>query len=314
MKVTDTKSFIEKASQIHNNYYDYSKVNYVNSKTKVIIICPIHGEFEQTPENHLRGHKCKKCTDQEKTINQCSKTLIQRTESFILKAKQIHEDKYDYSKVNYKNSCTKVCIICPEHGEFWQEPNNHLKGQGCTKCSRQKQLTSQQNSNLSYSTEEFIKRARKVHGDYYDYSLTKYTRSNNKVTIICPKHGKFEQVAKTHLEGSGCPKCKRSRGEELIEIYLNERNIAYINQYYVKLDDKSLKIDFYILKYNLFIEYNGMQHYTPIKYFGGDLTFQKQQERDQSLRDYCSQNNIHLLEISYKESIEEVLNIYFNSL
>lgn len=241
MKVTDTKSFIEKASQIHNNYYDYSKVNYVNSKTKVIIICPIHGEFEQTPENHLRGHKCKKCTDQEKTINQCSKTLIQRTESFILKAKQIHEDKYDYSKVNYKNSCTKVCIICP-------------------------------------------------------------------------KHGKFEQVAKTHLEGSGCPKCKRSRGEELIEIYLNERNIAYINQYYVKLDDKSLKIDFYILKYNLFIEYNGMQHYTPIKYFGGDLTFQKQQERDQSLRDYCSQNNIHLLEISYKESIEEVLNIYFNSL
>lgn len=118
-----TEGFIEKAKKLHDNKYDYSKAEYVNTNTKVCIICPEHGEFWQTPSNHLQGKGCPKCKGKNKT-----------TEEFIEKANIIHNNKYDYSKVEYKSNRTKVCIICPEHGEFWQTPHEHLHGCGCPKC------------------------------------------------------------------------------------------------------------------------------------------------------------------------------------
>ena len=120
-----TDEFIAKAKKIHGDKYDYSKVEYVNRKTKVCIICPKHGEFWQTPSAHLRGQGCPKCKSKKQTCT---------TDEFIAKAKKIHGDKYDYSKVEYVNRKTKVCIICPKHGEFWQTPNHHLSGCGCPKC------------------------------------------------------------------------------------------------------------------------------------------------------------------------------------
>ena len=117
--------FVEKARKVHGDKYDYSKVNYVTSTKKVIIICPTHGDFEQTPERHLRGRGCQKCGGTQKlTLN-----------DFLNKAKEIHGDRYDYSKVEYINSITKVCIVCPTHGEFWQTVGNHLSGHGCPICS-----------------------------------------------------------------------------------------------------------------------------------------------------------------------------------
>ena len=126
-----TADFISKAKKIHGDKYDYSKVNYVNSYTKVCIICPKHGEFWQTPYDHLQGCGCPKCATEKKAASNS-----QTTAEFISKAKEIHGDKYDYSKVNYVNARTKVCIICPKHGEFWQLPPNHLIGSGCPKCNR----------------------------------------------------------------------------------------------------------------------------------------------------------------------------------
>lgn len=128
-----TEDFIIRASKLQNNKYDYSKVNYINNCTKVCIICPIHGEFWQTPKNHLKKCGCPKCSNIKNTEKQRS-----NTEEFIEKAKEIHGTKYDYSKVNYINAKTKVCIICPEHGEFWQIPYNHLLMNGCPECSRGK--------------------------------------------------------------------------------------------------------------------------------------------------------------------------------
>ena len=119
------------------------------------------------------------------------------TEEFIKKAKEIHRDKYDYSKAEYSGSKIKICIICPKHGEFWQIPNAHLNGQGCPECSNTKKLT----------TEEFIKRAKKIHGDKYDYSKVKYSTNHKKICIICPKHGEFWQQPSDHLNGHGCRKC-----------------------------------------------------------------------------------------------------------
>ena len=120
--------FIGEAQLIHHNRYDYSKLEYVNNKTKVCIICPDHGEFWQIPSDHLNGKGCP----------QCAGNLRYNKDTFVEKAKIIHNDRYVYSKVEYVNAHTKVCIICPEHGEFWQTPNNHLNGNGCPLCKNRK--------------------------------------------------------------------------------------------------------------------------------------------------------------------------------
>ena len=144
--------FIEKARQIHNDKYDYSKVNYVNSRTKVCIICPEHGEFWQTPHNHLKGYGCAECGKEKSHLPKIT------TEDFIAKSKEIHGNKYDYSKVCYKTSDTKVCIICPEHGEFWQSPSNHMNGSGCPKCANEKRKNA-----LIKDTKLFIDTATLIH-------------------------------------------------------------------------------------------------------------------------------------------------------
>ncbi len=125
------EQFIEESKKVHGDKYNYSKVNYVNNRTKVCIICPQHGEFWQTPSKHIgRGDGCPVCRYE----NVAQKTKL-TTEEFIAKAQQIHQNKYDYSKVEYKTYDEKICIICPIHGEFWQTPDSHLQGSGCQKCS-----------------------------------------------------------------------------------------------------------------------------------------------------------------------------------
>lgn len=165
-----TEQFIQEAIKIHGNKYDYSKVNYINYKTKVCITCPKHGEFYMTPDNHLRGSGCPKCG----SINR-SKLLSLTNDKFIKKAKEVHGDKYNYSNVNYINLKTKVCIVCPEHGEFWQKPEKHLKGSGCIKCY--------EDSIISYTYEECYEKAKQYkflldfkieNKKMYKYALSKH--------------------------------------------------------------------------------------------------------------------------------------------
>ena len=152
--VSKNNIFIEKAKQIHNDKYNYSKVNYVNSRTKVCIICPEHGEFWQTPHNHLKGYGCTKCGKEKSHLPKIT------TEDFIAKSKEIHGNKYDYSKACYKTCDTKVCIICPEHGEFWQTPSNHINGSGCPKCANEKRKNA-----LLKDTKLFIDAATLIHAE-----------------------------------------------------------------------------------------------------------------------------------------------------
>ena len=124
--IFDTKDFIKKAKEKHGNKYDYSKVEYVDSKTKVCIICPIHGEFWQLPNNHLRGKGCSKCKGGVKLTN----------EEFIKKANIKFKNFFNYSKVNYTNATTPIIITCPIHGDFWQTPQSHLHSTyGCPSCA-----------------------------------------------------------------------------------------------------------------------------------------------------------------------------------
>ena len=193
MRKLTTEIFIEKAKKVHGDKYDYSKVHYVDATTKVCIICPIHGEFWMTPANHLNGQGCKKCG----VLKRANERKMTKDEFIILATKK-HNGKFDYSKVEYVNCDTPVCIICPIHGEFWQTPYHHLHDNSCPKCGHR---------TCAYDTNEWIKEARKVHGDTYDYSKVKYVDANTKVCIICPIHGEFYVRPINHLRGSGCPKC-----------------------------------------------------------------------------------------------------------
>ena len=186
-----TKLFIEKARKINGDNYDYSKVEYVKAIKQVIIICKEHGDFLQTPNAHLSGYNCYKCG---LYINKTKSNLNE----FIKRAKEIHGDKYDYSLVEYKTSNDKIKIICQIHGIFEQNPSNHLQGYNCIKCA---------GVNKS-NNDEFIKRAKEIHGDKYDYSLVNYIQANSKIIIICKIHGKFEQTPSKHTNGKqGCIKC-----------------------------------------------------------------------------------------------------------
>lgn len=179
--------FIERAQKKHFGRYDYSKVEYKGAFVPVCIICPIHGEFWQKPVNHLNGNGCQACFSTPKSS----------TEEFIKKAIAVYGNQYDYSKVDYHGNKTKVCVICPRHGEWWVTPNNFLRGSRCPGCYGTPKKTN----------EEFVQKAREVHGDKYDYSKVKYDGEKNRVQIICSIHGEFTQRAGSHLRGSGCPIC-----------------------------------------------------------------------------------------------------------
>ena len=209
---------------------------------------------------------------------------------------------------------TKVCIVCPEHGEFWQTPHSHLRGQGCPICGKIKQ-----NENKSITQNEWIKRASEIHSNKYDYSKVEYKGCFEKVCIICPKHGEFWQIANSHLRGQGCPKCNNSLLENKVMSLLTKNNIRFEYQYYPKFlsDGKShLSLDFYLPDYNIAIECQGMQHYRPVKTFGGEEQFKKQIELDKKKKILCEKNNMRLLYYStylYKDksaisSLKKLLN------
>jgi hypothetical protein len=181
------KIFINKAILKHGDIYDYSKVEYIKSSLKVIIICKIHGDFEQKPNGHLSGDKCPRCSSNGRSSNL----------GFIKKAILKHGDIYDYSVVNYINNKKNVDIICKEHGLFRQTPNNHLKGQSCPRC----------NYRNVFNTKDFIKISNIIFNNRYDYSKVKYVKNYIKVEIICDKHKSFLITPASHLRGRGCNKC-----------------------------------------------------------------------------------------------------------
>jgi len=276
--------FIKKVCDKHNDKYDYSKVDYVNSKTKVCIICPKHGEFWQQANSHLRGAGCPKC----KGDKNCERQTLTK-EEFIKKANEKHNDKYDYSRVNYEKSNIKVCIICPEHDEFWQAPANHLYGQGCPKCGVEKVRKI-----LSSSKEDFIKKANETHKGKYDYSQVKYVNCDTKVCIICHEHGEFKQTPDNHLQGHGCPKCNLSHLERSVMNYLDDMGITYDYQKRFNWLGKQ-SLDFYLPDYNVGIECQGGQHFFPVERFGGDKTFKQTLQRDKRKKALCEKHGVKLL-------------------
>lgn len=288
VKKITTNQFIEKAIEIHKDRYDYSSTNYTNTRTKIDILCKVHGVFIQTPHGHLSGQGCPKCNAGGRLT----------TDEFIQRSTTIHGKKYKYSKSIYKHSCSKLKIDCVIHGEFQQRPDSHLRGRGCPKCGTE---------NQTHTAEVFNNKATLVHNDLYDYGLVEYINAHTKVRIICKVHGVFEQTPSNHLKGHQCPCCSRqglTRGEAAIKSCLEKLNISFIYQY--RFPDLRIKFplvfDFYLPKHNTLIEFDGPQHFKNLpEYFHNDNSFDYQKLRDKMKNDYAQGKNIKLLRIPYWE-------------
>lgn len=214
-------NFIQKSIDKYGDKYAYNKVDYRDSKTHVILTCNIHGEFEQTPRMHLKSG-CPQCLPGRGSIPYSK-------EAFVAKASKIHDNFYTYEFVEYKNSLTSVIITCPIHGNFSQKPSEHLTGSKCRDCGYLFRKKSKEPDSL----EVFINKAKKVHGNKYDYTKTNYVNNASKVVITCPVHGDFTQVAGTHSRkrGSGCPSCVDRICVHLPKAYRGKKTILY----YIKI-------------------------------------------------------------------------------
>ena len=357
-KFFEKETYIEKFIKKHGNKYDYSLMlnNKIYTKDDLItIICPIHGKFEQKIKNHLHGNGCKLCgIEKSKTsrkisnniikerlekicgnnvsfnineyintntplklkCNNCNKFFLRDVNAllynnscpycnskqrnltydnneFIEKAKVVHGDRYDYSKTVYEKTDKKICVICHEkdkfnneHGIFWVTPHAHIgmMKSGCPKCSGKYKKT----------TEDFIKEAKLIHGDFYNYNNVFYENAKTKISIGCPIHGYFNQTPNMHLSGKGCPICKESSFERKIRLFFNEHNINFTSQYKPSWL-KPLSIDFFIKEINLAIEVQGIQHFMPVKYWGDEKKLLKVIERDNIKKKKCEENGVNLI-------------------
>jgi hypothetical protein len=289
--------FIQKATALHKGYFLYDQVVYAGAKQPVVILCPKHGSFTQTPVIHLRGGGCRSCNKDAQRISFAS---------FVDQAQKVHSDRYVYPEDSWMGACD-VEIQCSIHGLFIQDFYIHLQGSGCPRCSR---VT---------CTEDFILEAQRIHGDAYDYSLTIYVGNKNKVNLCCPRHGTFSQRPNDHLAGNGCPSCKVSKGERQIQNYLFklglnfQRQATFPSLVSPKTNHK-LKFDFFLPDSNTLIEFDGEQHFKPVNWFNqltqeeAEDAFLSQQERDQLKTQFAIDNQLNLFRISYLENVEQKLN------
>ena len=282
-KKMEKSEFIKKARLVHGDKFIYDKTDLNNrdEKGRIIITCPIHGDFLQTPGSHLAGRGC----------NLCSKPIYD-TKSFINESLKIHGNKYDYSKVEYVDSHTKVCIICPEHGEFFITPNNHVRGKGCKQCAIEKNA-----SRCRLTIDDFLERAKKVHGDKYDYSKVEYLNNSTDVAIICPEHGVFFQTPGHHMDGEGCPINKESKLEKVGREKLEKDGIEYIKEYSPDWAGK-FRYDFFIPSKKIIIECQGYHHYYPVYYSTkekGIKNYIKRIKDDLKKKELCEKNGLNVV-------------------
>ena len=245
-------------------------------------------------------------------LNKTIHKLNFNTQIFTKKAKKIHGNLYDYSKVDYKNSRTNISIICKNHGIFQQTPMSHLSGSRCYDCAIEENSKNRYKSQVS-----FISDVKKIHGDLYDYSKVTYKGVKNRIDILCKKHGFFSQFPRDHLKGCGCPKCNYSKGESNIFKILDDSKHNFFTQHKFKdcKNKTQLKFDFYLPELNICIEFDGIQHFEPREKFGGKNSFLKVKENDNIKNRYCLDNNIPLLRIKYTDkNLDEILFNFINKI
>lgn len=397
----DKKEFFKRAKELHGDYYDYSKVVFVNQKTRITIICPVHGEFKQLIKSHVGAQKkgCMKC-GHKKSAEASRKDI----DHFLEKAKKIHGKTYDYSDVVYVNSGQNVEIGCPKHGSFWQTPDNHYAGRGCPICCEStgevRIRTWLENRSIPFLSQKRFPGLTSVSYPRNKKTITQFSTTNaedvlNEVKDTFPNANDNEDcfvdpvidtLTSDNLDIDNCPNYHSSddsivnndASTRLLEEILNEfpvcenrqpmrkpegpepvDNIAYdeaameeamrehelfnppyitpdvfgeevcsdeemvvpgIDESIVDIDSKStvvekkkvyrrgtLSYDFYLPSHNLLIEFDGIQHFQPVEFFGGEEVFKKQVRNDKIKTDYAREYGYELLRIAYNEDVNEKL-------
>ena len=255
--------FLKKLKLVHGDKYLTDKVKYVNNKTKVILTCKVHGDFEARPDSLLSGCGCPKCGDESR-----KEKLTSNTDEFIAKAKLVHGDKYTYENVVYKSWNEKVSVTCPIHGDFLITPNHLLGGEGCKQCGIENRAKSR-----SLGIDALQNKSNDVHNGKYKVISQSYVNAKNGVEFECPIHGKFVQTPDSHLAGHGCPKCgnQMSKAEDEICSFIG----GMIGDSNIIRNDRDIldgyEIDIYIPDYKLGIEFNGLHWHT--ENFGKDRNY-----------------------------------------
>lgn len=292
-KKSTTIDFIKKAKYVHNNFFSYEKCNYTGSNNKVIVTCPIHGDFEVKANNHLNGCNCKKCQKDKidhiitKLKNTNSSTKKLNTEEFIKKGKKIHNDKYKYDKCKYVKSNIKVIITCPLHGDFEITPNHFLAKRGCPKCAGNHRMT----------TFDFVEKLKKIRGTKFCYDKIVYKGTHKQITLTCPIHGDFTNTPANLLKGQGCPYCSESKTENEINNFLMSQGVTFERQKQFEWlqDKRKLSLDFYLPHFNVAIECQGIQHFNEVKFFGGAKALNENKKRDEIKLKLCNEYGIKIL-------------------
>jgi len=296
-----TEEVIKQFQEIHRNRYDYSEVKYFSNSKKLKIICKEHGPFYQNANAHKNGQGCDICGK-----IKGGKKNRSKWEEIYPELIKVHGNKYTYDKSTYIKSSSKMKVYCKIHEHDFEISPTQLKlGQGCYHCGIDKIKDF-----LTEDWESTYPLIRKVHGKKYNYNKESFTGRRQKMEIFCKKHGPFLQEVSVHLAGSGCPNCNSSIGENFISLFLENRNIDFEQQKTFEglKQKRKLKVDFYIDKFDLVIEYNGRQHYEAVGTFGGKKALFNTQRSDNLKRQYCIDNQINFEIIRYDEDTETRMN------
>lgn len=276
-----------KLLEIHKN------IIYPNGflKNKILsVTCNVHGNFDIKKDRHLNGQGCPKCSKRKKYDNEFFIACVNEKISNLI-----------YDKCKFTSFKKKVIVTCKKHGDFKSYPSYLLNGNGCSLC---------RNENNSLSKEFFLSECIKKHPEI-DHSLVEYKGVNSDIKLICKIHGIFEQKAGFYLNISkGCKYCKETKGEKKIRIFL-EKNMINFKQQYKQF---GFRFDFYLPDLNIYIEFNGKQHYQPVKFFGGIETYNKQNLKDILKDEILLNKKIKLIKIGYWQinKIDDILKEEIN--
>lgn len=306
----DRESFIELASSLHNGKYNYSMFEYDGKNKKGTIICPEHGEFEQTPAVHARKERpsgCPLCGNKKRRL---------KFDYFVKKATEIHGDKYRYSEKDFNGSHEKTKIFCKKCNKWFEQiAENHIsksKPTGCPICAKE---NGKQKLTKKYG--QLIDDFRRVHGDKYKYDENSYKKTTKKMRIFCERCEKwFEQTPHKHISGQGCPICRKSSMERQVELLLADKNVVFYTQKtfpWLKYKN-NMYLDFFLVNENIAIECQGEQHFKPTDFSHRKdeketiERFKMQKERDNAKLKLCQEHGIKVEYIGYKDNITERLS------
>ena len=282
-----TDGVIKKFRETHGDRYDYSKVIYINDKTKVEIVCKEHGSFWQTPSSHIQGRGCPKCSG---GINLTQEEFEERMSK---KYKDI-----DFSEFKYVNAFTPGKCKCKICSNVWETTYSSLIHAivGCPECA-----TNSRKLKRTDTLELFIKKYKEKYPENnYDFSKSEYVNSLTKFNVVCKKHGEFSVRPNQLMSGCGCPRCNDSKLEKLIREKLTQLGIYFIQGGYydwiVNPDTKhKMTLDFYIPNKKIAIECQGVQHFAPIDIFGGEMTLKENIFKDTFKKEACVNNGVELV-------------------